>query len=341
MKRIVLTVLQVSITVGLLWWIFRDPGKRAQMGEALRTANLTWMIPGLLSLGVAFLIQTQRWRLLMQVQGIDMGWWRTLRVYLIGAFFNLFLLGATGGDIIKIFYAMRETASRKSAAFLSVMVDRMMGLMALVAITAVLSAVHFDLLWANPKMRVAMLIVGAVLGTSLGLVALGFIVDRFHLAHKLPAWLPLHARIVELASAFSIYARNGRVLTATFSLSVAAHLLIFLASYFAARAFGIFPGMQGLTDIYSVLPVIMTMSALPISLSGLGVRETMFQDALGLFHVPEGLAVMVSISTFLMVVIWGLVGGVIYLLYRPTGGLKISELEHEIEVVEESIEKEA
>ena len=66
-----------------------------------------------LSLGCAFLLQTERWRRLLRVQEINLGWWRTLRVYLIGAFFNLFLLGATGGDIVKIYYAMRETVFQK------------------------------------------------------------------------------------------------------------------------------------------------------------------------------------------------------------------------------------
>ncbi len=83
--------------------------------------------------------------MLLKVQGIDMGWWRTLRVYFIGAFFNLFLLGSTGGDIMKIFSAMRETAS-KSAALLSVMVDRMMGLVALVVVASVLCSLRWSLL---------------------------------------------------------------------------------------------------------------------------------------------------------------------------------------------------
>jgi uncharacterized membrane protein YbhN (UPF0104 family) len=122
MKRVFFTALQVGITVFLLWWIFRDPAKRTQMLEAMQTADYLWLIPGVVSLGCAFLLQTERWRRLLSVQKINLGWWRTFRVYLIGAFFNLFLLGATGGDIVKIYYAMRETASKKSAALLSVMV---------------------------------------------------------------------------------------------------------------------------------------------------------------------------------------------------------------------------
>lgn len=339
MKRILLPILQAAITLFLLWWIFRKPQTRADMAAALRTADFLWLVPGFLSVGVACLLQTERWRQLMLVQGISFGWFRTLRVYLVGLFFNLFLLGATGGDVVKIFYAMRETASKKSAAFLSVLVDRMMGLLALVAITGVLCFLRFDALMTKPALMGSLAL---IMGAMMGLVVAGFLVDRFHLAHKLPKWLPLHAKIVEFASAFSIYARNGKVMALTFGLSVPAHLLNFLAFYFAARAFGAFAQPSGILDIFSVLPIISTITALPISLSGVGLREQLFYDLFhSLFGIAESLAVMISITGFMMTVFWALVGGVVYLFYRPTGGIHLADIEEEVEAVERSIEDQA
>jgi uncharacterized protein (TIRG00374 family) len=342
MKRILITSLQFAITAFLLWWIFKDPAKRSQMGEALRTADYLWFVPGLLSLGGAFLLQTERWRRLLRVQGIDMGWWRTFRVYLIGAFFNLFLLGATGGDIVKIYYAMRETSSKKTAALLSVLVDRMVGMIGLVAITVVLCSLQMDVLLSHPLTRTLLGALALIMGGSLALIVFGFCVDRFHLAHQLPHWLPLRAMIVELATAFSTYARDPRTLALTFGLSVPAHFCIFLSFYFAARAFGLFPGIEGMTQILAVLPVILTIASLPISLSGMGVREGLFQKVLAsLFGTQESLAVMISMTGFLMVVFWGLIGGCVYLVYRPTGGLHLDEVQEEVHSVEESIEDKA
>ena len=342
MKRIFLTGLQLAMTVLLLWWIFRDPDKRAQMLQALRAADYLWLIPGVLSLGCAFLLQTERWRRLLGVQGINLGWWRTFRVYLIGAFFNLFLLGATGGDIVKIYYAMREASSKKTAALLSVLVDRMVGMLGLVAITVVLCASHLDLLLAHPLTRALVMALAFIMGGSLALIAFGFCVDRFQLAHKLPRWLPLRVTILDLSSAFSTYARDPRTLALTFALSVPAHFCIFLSFYFSARAFGVFPGLDGFSEILAVLPIILTIASLPISLSGVGVREGLFQNVLAeLFGTPESLAVMISITGFLMVVFWGLIGGAVYLVYRPTGGLHLEEVQEEVHAVEESIEDQA
>lgn len=342
MKRVLLPIIQAAITIFLLWWIFRDPEKRSNMAEALKTADYIWLLPGILCVGISCLLQTQRWRLLLAVQDIHLGWWRTLRVYFIGAFFNLFLLGSTGGDIVKIYYAMRETASKKSAAFLSVLVDRMMGLIGLIAVAAVFCSLKLPELLAHPFTRALLGSFTLILAASLGLIVAGFIVDRFHLAHKLPTWLPLHAKIIELASAFSIYARDLRVLAATFGLTVPSHILLFFSFYFAARAFGQFEDSRGILDIFSILPVIMTIASLPVSLSGIGVREGLFQKTFAeLFATPESIAVMISMTGFLMVVFWSLIGGLVYLFYRPSGGLHLQEVDEAVEAVEESIEKEA
>jgi hypothetical protein len=90
------------------------------------------------------------------------------------------------------------------------------------------------------------------------------------------------------------------------------------------------------------LPIILTIASLPISLSGIGVREQLFQNVLsGMFGTPEGLAVMISITGFLIVVFWGLVGGCVYLVYRPTGGLHLHDMQEEVHAIEESIEDKA
>lgn len=340
MKRALLTTLQILVTCGLLWWIFRDPQQRQEMAAALGAAQWSWLLPGLLAVGLACVLQTERWRQLMAVQGISMSWSRAFRVYMIGAFFNLFLLGATGGDVVKIYYAMRETASKKSAALLSVLVDRMMGLLGLVLITAIVIAARWRELTAEAVTRGLLGTLVMVMGAMAGLVAVGFLVDRFHLASRIPSWLPLHGKIVELSHAFSIYARDARVLAVTFGLSVLCHICNFLGFYFAARAFGAFPGFRGFVDVASVLPIVMTIAALPISVSGLGVREVLFaQMFAAMFGTAAAASKMISITGFLLFVFWGLVGGIIYLFYRPSGGLHLKEMQSEIQETERGLEQ--
>ena len=47
MKKILLSILQISVTIGLLIWVFHDPTQRAQMAKALRLADYRWVGAGL------------------------------------------------------------------------------------------------------------------------------------------------------------------------------------------------------------------------------------------------------------------------------------------------------
>jgi len=324
MKRTIITLIQATVTFGLLWYIFRDPKNNAAMWEAIRESYLGWLVLGVASIGVAALIQAQRWHLLLEAQGIALGWLRTLRIYMIGFFFNLFLLGSTGGDVVKIYYAIRESSTRKSAAFLSVVVDRMMGMLALAAIAAFVIVLRWNVFMAHEVTRALLGAFAVVLGAMLSAVVAGFLVDRLGLADKLPHWLPLRKAITDFAKAFSIYARNGRVLVKTFALSLLCHVFNFSAFYCAARALEVFTGWQGLLDICSIIPIVMTLTALPISLSGVGVREKLFVVLCGImFLVPEAKAVPISLLGFAPTIFWAVVGGVVYFFYRPQGGLRL------------------
>ena len=57
--------------------------------------------------------------------------WRTTEISLVAHFFNSFLLGSTGGDLLKAYYAARETHHKKTEAVMTVLVDRLVGLFAM------------------------------------------------------------------------------------------------------------------------------------------------------------------------------------------------------------------
>ena len=85
---------------------------------------------------------------------------------------------------------------------------------------------------------------------------------------------------------------------------------------------------------------------MPISLGGVGVREGLFQVFLSnLFQVSEAVAVVVSSTGYLLTLGWGLVGGFLYILYRPSEHAKLREITAEItafehEIAEQEIEAE-
>ena len=68
-----------------------------------------------------------RWRLLLSTQEISIPYFAVLKLHLLGLFYNIFLPGAVGGDLLRAWYVTHHT-EKKVAAALSVFVDRAIGL---------------------------------------------------------------------------------------------------------------------------------------------------------------------------------------------------------------------
>lgn len=324
MKRILLAVFQASVTAVVLFFVFRDPGKRAQMFEALQQSDKIWLLAAFASFGAVEVLAAVRWALLLRVQGIVLPNLRLFALFMIGAFFNMFMPGGTGGDVVKIFYLMRETPGRTAAAILATLMDRVLGLLSLMTLTVVLVALRYRWLMQTPLTAGLLYTLLLILAISLGSVALSFVVTGFGLAHRLPQRMPGRDRLIELSQTYHVFANRWGTALACVAISWGVHFGSFLVFYFAGRSFRL---TTSLLDFCAIMPIVNTITALPISLSGVGVREKLFEDLLGnLCGIEPGVAVMVSVTGFLALLTWGLIGGLIYLFYRPSTHPKIAEI---------------
>jgi hypothetical protein len=87
------------------------------------------------------------------------------------------------------------------------------------------------------------------------------------------------------------------------------------------------------------MPIVATVTALPISVGGAGLREGLFIKILGaLYATPEPIATLVSLSGFMMQVFWSLIGGAIYLAYRSTEHASLAEMEKSVDDLEKRVE---
>lgn len=74
-----------------------------------------------------------RWWLLLRTQSIFIAFWTAVRLHFLGLFYNNFMPGSVGGDLIRAWYVTRHT-DKKFEAALSVFVDRAIGLLSTVII---------------------------------------------------------------------------------------------------------------------------------------------------------------------------------------------------------------
>lgn len=342
MKKILLTLLQITVTVVMLYFIFRDPQRRADMANAMRHADLRWVLAAICAAGLSPVVGTVRWGLLLRAQGIVLGWGRVAQIYMIGTFFNLFLIGSTGGDAVKMFYALRENAARgkRAGAILSVVIDRLLGLLALILIAIIFIALRHGWLTGTTKSSALLASFVAIIGLASGALIFAGVVVVFNLADRLPAALPGRAKILELSTAGRLCAQEWRATLAGFTVSLVGHSSFFFTFYFAAMAVH---AKVKFWDIAAIMPIVNTIVSLPISMSGVGIRENLFVDLLGdLCGVPAGQAAPISMIGFIAsVIFYGLAGGVVYLLYRSQDDAAAApgDLLHLEEQLERQVEK--
>ena len=337
MKRILLTVFQLVVTIGLLWWVFHDPAQRAKMAIALRTADYRWVGMGMLAYMVVEGSAAVRWQILLRVQKINLNLGRVSCLFLIGMFYNQFLPGGTGGDIIKSYLLLKET-NKKAGALLAVVFDRLIGLVALVSLTGVLIIMRYHWLARTPETRRLLWILLFVLGSAiLGLIT-SFVISGFNLFYLLPHKFPGREKLIEIAAAYHLYARHWVATLMAFGISLIAHIATFTTFLCVAYAFR--AGVH-VIDFFAILPIERTLTALPISFAGVGLREQILQVMLtNLCGVSSAVAKLIGSMGFLIILICSAPGGLVYLFYRPSGHaghVRMREMQREVATLEHEI----
>jgi len=338
MKKILITLFQLTVTIAVLYWVYHDPNRRAQMAEAIRNAQYRWVVIGILAYGIVEISAAIRWHVLLKVQKIPLTLPRLSGLFLIGMFYNQFLPGGTGGDIIKSYFLLKETPDKKAGALLAVVFDRLIGLVALVAITGTLIALRYDFLSQTTETRQLLWFLLFLLGSSILFLLSTFVISGFNLFHWLPEKFPGREKLIEISAAYHLYAHHWRATLVAFGVSIVAHLATFATFLCAAYALG---AAVPLLDFFAVMPVERTISALPISFAGIGLREKILQIMLnGLCGVPEAKAILIGSLSFLIILVCCIPGAVVYIFYKPSGAVahvRLREMQREVATLEHEI----
>jgi len=254
----------------------------------IRGGGWPWFIGAVLAYVLSPVFGAWRWRMLLRVQGIRLTFPEAWRLTYIGFFFNTFMLGVTGGDVVKAYYAARHT-HRKTEAVTTVFFDRLVGILGM----ALLCLCALALKWRDTAMVEVRWIIFFFLGGAVLLVTVMYSrrLRRWSLLGRLAGRLPFHALFARLSAAVLLYrSHHGKVLLAI-GLSWCAHVVSIASVYLSARALGLNP-QPAYFFIY--MPIIWIVAAVFPSVGALGVIEGLSQryftaDVLG---VPTAFAAL-------------------------------------------------
>jgi uncharacterized protein (TIRG00374 family) len=217
-----------------LFYAYRTPLAK------LRAQRPDWtdLAIALLVVAASITLTFYRWYLLVWAQDFPFTVKEALRLSFIGYLCNFVGPGAAGGDLIKAGLIAREQTSRKGIAAATVLLDRILGVLALFMVGAFSMFFQPPALLAHPVVKTYLVVLWiGTIGGTIGLVVLMLpAVPRSGLMRRLIGLRKVGPMIGALVNAVLLYQSRGRVLVFCVIISIVGHFGMLSGFYFCSRA---------------------------------------------------------------------------------------------------------
>ncbi|OGV32907.1 MAG: hypothetical protein A2020_01795 [Lentisphaerae bacterium GWF2_45_14] len=310
--------LKILFAAGVIWWLisrnYRD------FTKALENFNFFWIIPVAALYFLHMFIGAWRWNILLRVQGIRISLYEAFSLTMQAFFYSLVIPGgAIGGDLAKVaLIAARSPEGKKFEGSFTVLMDRFVGMMGLFSIAIVVlcfSASIYMKLQGIMGLVVVSLVILCFTGLSAGI---------FMFFHSTLEKIKLIAFMISIADKFSkgLYSRLADAFerykdclgTVVFCIGISIifiHFNIVLILYFIARGVGV-SGVSALTYL-NASTIGNTAGLLPITVSGVGVRDVVIETLLKAGGCLPGPAIAIPIIFSAVVILFNISGGFFFI----------------------------
>ncbi|MEZ4298541.1 MAG: lysylphosphatidylglycerol synthase transmembrane domain-containing protein [Polyangiaceae bacterium] len=262
-QPIVRWILRLLGPLSLVWVIYRLD-RPARVLDLLGGARL-WLVGLALLLNVVNVeLKVERWRLLLRERGIEYDRVRA-RVAFLSSSYAGFITPGRVGDVLRAEYLRREKGVAWHEGVLSVVVDRVCDVAAL-GLCVALALVHLRDVVTQDIARLGWILVG--------LTAVGTLVFVVLSLRKKPALGEGEATSLSIRSVLrKLSSYHPRALALPMVLTLVTFAVTFFQGWLMARAIGV---SISFLDVSALLAAASFLSLLPISISGVGIREALF-----------------------------------------------------------------
>ena len=308
-RRCVLLAAKLTVSIGLLLLLFSRIDV-TRLWATARLASIPWLCVAMLIFTVNVFIATWRWHLLLDAQRVRVAIRSLAASYLIANFFNNFLPSNIGGDVMRISDSARLAGS-KTVATTVVLVDRVLGLMALVLVAALgataVGRIHPAAAPIWPVWLWAGLLAGAAASAPAFYAPDGFgrLLRPLTVFH--PEWVG--ARIDTLTETLARFRDQPGALAACFGGAVVVQVTMVVFYFSVADALHV---DVAFSDLAVIVPISFVVQMLPVSLNGFGVREATFSFYFTRIGQPIEAALLVSLVAQALVMLFSLTGAAVY-----------------------------
>ena len=296
MKKVLSFVLKLSVSSALLLYLFYFSGI-VDIKEVIKTLRHTSVSIFVMAFFVYLctpFVSTKRWSLFLPE---PVKYSRLISLYFIGAFFNTFLPGLVGGDAVKAFYLYKDIG-KGGGSLASVFMDRYMGLAAMAGIAFIAFIGGYSYIKGTEIIWFVPILCGGFLLASLVLWRLNW--------GRLKVLKAFYLPLME-------YKSKRKVIYKGLLLASLVQIIGITCIYILSLAIGL---KVPIVYFFIFVPIVNALAAIPVSIAGLGVRETGFAALFNIVFEKVGVtsdqAVGLSMLLFTTIFLASLIGGVEY-----------------------------
>lgn len=298
---------KVLITVSILWLIWRAIDHQQTL-EILRNTNKRLLAYAVLAQLASTSLAAYRWQLIMHNLHFGLAFSFYWRSYFKGMFFNQALPTSIGGDAVKVIDLVRHHF-RKRDAFYGVMIDRLIGLAALLALSLLAYILNPDVLPQRIYLAIALLNLAGIAG-FFSLLTL----YKLPIMRRIPK---LYLVLKAISERLQLTFRAARLPILLTSLLIP--YLAVLGFYLTGRALGL---PFDLMTYFLIIPPAIVFTVIPVSIAGWGVREGALLTLFALIGANKSAVLMMSIAYGFTLILVSLPGLLVFLRgrQRPPSG---------------------
>jgi uncharacterized protein (TIRG00374 family) len=333
-----LLLLAKAVITALLFWALLTRTPFEELASRMRGVDLTAVAASVAVLFMLTVTTAIRWKIVLRRLGAEARFVSLWHYVMVGGFFNQFLPSGMGGDIFRIWY-VRRSGTSIGLAVASVVVDRMLGLLALFVVVVLGLPYLLEAAEEGPIRNLMLLMAAALALCIAAFLRMDLLVRNLRRIPGMGKFERMGGRVRRLLDGVERTAAKTRSMlrawpdgSAAIALSLTNQVVVGLVVLTLARGVG--DGLEVLAAVF-IFPYVFLLSMLPISFSGWGLREGAMVVAFALVGMPAASALTVSILFGLCALAASLPGGLLWMRsHLAVSDKEIAEIERGIEAAE-------
>lgn len=297
-------ILKILITLGLLIYAF-SKFSLIESIAVIKSANYSWFGMALVLNIITVLLQGHKWHYINRYLGIDLPYMETQRLNWISNFYGFFTPGKLGGDAYRyISLSKGSSKNNKTVSLTSTIIEKLSTLYAVFTLGS-LATIYVEQMYSDIDLNSVI---------YLFIISVLIILFIFIFYRSLASWInnvkfrnKWYEKFFGLLKLLFNQQNLRKTLFVVFIYSliyqVISSLIVYVCSIALYMNISFF-------DILLVFSISTLVTALPISISGIGVRETIYITLLGALGQGSTISLSLSILVFLSGLFIITIGGI-------------------------------